>query len=216
MSQRKPEHPEAARQASTLLRRYRAGTLLAADTATPVRFVLDPQDGRMLLPIPRETEDAEQFVLFIPEESDSALQLLLFPAKEQPSEALTDRWRIYHLNPPSIDNGEYDPVWRVFVVDTARLKDAVIDGEFLTLPNPLVNIEPAVCRKLNADKPRLARLCRAEAGFAVEAPVCVGIDPEGLHIRTRLGVERVPFESTIKTPDAASQHIDAMLQRAAT
>lgn len=214
MSEHKPEHPAAAREATSILRRYRSGSLLASDTVTTVRFVLDPHSGRVLVPVPRQIESAEQFVLFLPEESDGALQLLLFPAKETPAEALIDRWRIYHLTTPSIESGEYDPVWRMFVVDTARLRDAVIDGEFLTLLNPLIGVEPAVCKSLNADKARLARLCRAEAGLAVESPVCVGIDPEGLHIRTRLGVERIPFEAPLKSADAATQHIDAMLQRA--
>lgn len=216
MTDAKPENPAAAREALSLLRRYRAGSLVASDAATPIRFVLDPGSGRLLVPVPREVEDADQFVLFLPDESDTALQLLLFPAKEVPGEAIIDRWRIYHLTQPSIESGEYDPVWRLFVVDTARLKNAVIDGEFLTLPNPLASVEPAICKTLNADKSRLARLCRAEAGFAVESPVCVGIDPEGLHIRTRLGVERVPFEAPLKTPDAARQHVDAMIKRAAT
>ncbi len=213
MTQRKPEHPQATKEALSILRRYRAGSLVASDAATAVRFVLDPQSGRVLLPVPREVEDAEQFVLFLPDESDVALQLLLFPAKETPTEAMTDRWRIYHLNPPSIESGDYDPVWRLFVIDTARLKSAVIDGEFLTIPNPLAAIEPAVCKSLNADKPRLAQLCRSEAGFAVEAPVCVGIDPEGLHIRTRTAVERIPFGAPLKTPEAAREHVDAMLAR---
>ncbi len=214
MTESTPENPAAAKESLAILRRYRSGALLASDTATPVRFVLDPHSGRVLVPVPREVEDAEQFVLFLPEESETALQLLLFPAKESPAEAITDRWRIYHLTPPSIEAGEYDPVWRIFVIDTARLRDAVIDGEFLTIPNPLISIEPTICKTLNADKPRLARLCRAEAGFAVESPVCVGIDPEGMHIRTRLGVERIPFETTIKTPAAARDHVEAMLSRA--
>lgn len=214
MTQRQAENPEATTEAISILRRHRKGSLVASDAATIVRFVLDPQSGRVLIPVPREVEDAEQFVLFLPDESDHALQLLLFPAKEAVTEAMTDRWRIYHLNPPSVESGEYDPVWRLFVIDTARLHNAVIEGDFLTIPNPLASIEPAMCKALNADKARLARLCRAEADLAVETPVCVGIDPEGLHIRTRLGIERVPFDAPLKSADAAKQRVDAMLARA--
>lgn len=217
-----PEHDP--REARTLLLRSREGALswssLGEDRVERVRFVLDPVARDVVTPISSAVLKAETHVLYTPEESDDALQLLLDLDRESPApEALIDRWRIHHGDPPrrlpGDSKGEPGKVWwGRFRVETARLGSVVVDGEALLAPNPMVGIEPRVCRRLNADRDALRRVCEAVAGAAPREPLCVGMDEEGLHVRGDGGLVRLPFGAPVASPEEAEQTLDGWLRSA--
>lgn len=179
------------------------GRLRFDEQAASIKYVIDPKDGRIVASLPVAVFHAGELVFDVPEEGDDALQLLI-SAEECDECAATDRWLAYH--------GEAEHVrWGCLWVDSARHGPWVFDGEAFALANPLAADEPGLCRLLNADKPRLAALCRRYAGVAVPAPVCVGIDPRGMHIRARFGVVRVPFDDVPRDAAAARRALESML-----
>lgn len=217
-----PEHdPRAAR---TILLRGREGALswtsLGEDRVERVRFVLDPMDRTVVTPVSHAVVDAETHVLYVPEETDNSLQLLLDMDREHPApEALIDRWRIHHGDAPrrlpGDSKGEPGKVWwGQFKVETARLGSTVVDGDALLAPNPLAGIEPRVCRRLNADRDALRRLCETVGGAAPREPLCVGIDEEGVHVRGDGGLVRLPFGATVTNPDEAEKTLTEWLRGA--
>ncbi|MBL8746446.1 MAG: hypothetical protein JNK58_08845 [Phycisphaerae bacterium] len=168
-----------------------------------LKYVFDPRDGRLIASVPVAVLHAADLVLDIPEENDDALQLLV-TAEEAPESIATDRWLAYHGHPEHVR-------WAAFWIDSARHGPWVFDGDALTFPNLLAADEPVLCKKLNADPARLAALCQRFAGVPIPKPVCVGVDPRGLHVRASFGVVRVRFDSPATTATAAIQSIDAML-----
>ncbi|MBL0921968.1 MAG: DUF2470 domain-containing protein [Phycisphaerales bacterium] len=218
-----PEHDP--REARSILLRSREGALawssLGEDRVERVRFVLDPSERVVALPVSAPVVEAESHVLYVPEEGDDALQLLLDLDRErQAPEALVDRWRIHHGDAPRRLPGDFkgEPGkvwWGRFTVDTARLGSAVIDGEALLAPNPLAPIEPRICRRMNADRDALRRVCEAVGGAAPREPLCVGIDEEGVHVRADGGLMRLPFGGAITAPDEAERTLDGWLRSAA-
>lgn len=189
---------------------YREGSLVAGETAWPVRFICCGISGKIVLCGPEELFNSAEHVLFIPEEKADTLQLLVSP--EPCAEcAATDHYLAYHGKPEGI----HAPAWAECWIDAARHGPWVFDGDAFMAPNPLAPIEPAICKQLNADKARLAALCQRSAGLVVPQPTCVGVVPSGLHIRARFGVVRVPFDERLITPDDASSRIERMLSDAA-
>lgn len=196
----------AGQKALREFRRWRRGALLADAKPSQVRFVTDPRSGAVVAPVERAVIEAEELVLFVPEETDEALQLLLEPMREPPTEELVDRWRIHHGEAPmqvasldGSDDGARPMVWAMFDIEGGRLGGAMVDGEALMIPNPAREIEPKLCKRINADRRLLWRVCRLKTGVDVPAdvsggPVCVGVDPEGLHVRGKMGVLRVEFD----------------------
>lgn len=182
------------------------GVMRFGEHSIPFKFVHDPHDGRLIASAPVAALLAADLVLSAPEESDDALQLLLSPDEIEES-ASTDRWLVYHGDPPHVR-------WGAFWVDGVRHGPWVFDGDAIALPNPLHAIEPALCKRLNADQTGLAALCQRFAGMVVPSPVCVGVDPRGLHVRARFGVIRVRFEAPIDVPDDAPAILEEMLAQA--
>ncbi len=180
-------------EASKTLRENRAGALSAGGIVAPVGFIIDGATGRIVIPLPRTTAGAE-FVLFVPEESDDALQALLHDPMDA-SEEMCDRWRAYHGTPRTAK-------WGSFSIESARLGGAVIDGGALRLVNALRASEAALCRRANADRAALTRVCERLAGVAVAEPVCVGVDAFGLDVRARFGIVRVPFDGEVAAESA--------------
>lgn len=179
------------------------GQLRFDEHVTRLKYVFDPRDGRLVASVPAALFFATELVLDIPEENDDALQLLV-TADETQENIATDRWLAYHHAPEHVR-------WATFWIDSARHGPWVFDGEALTIPNPLSADEPAICKRLNADTGKLAALVQRYAGVPIPKPLCVGVDPRGLHIRASFGVVRVRFESLAPTAAAATQAIDAML-----
>lgn len=205
--------PEPTPQRPTLddamatLRAHRRGDLLFDDAVRSVRFVLDPQDGRLVMPAMVAMLSAAQPVLFLPEESEEALQLLVSMEEiDGESHATADRWRIYHGEPEDVR-------WAACWIDSARLGPMVFDGDALMVPNALASDEPALCKELNADKDGLHRLCAQAAGVECENPVCVGVDPEGLDIRRRFDIVRIPFPKVAENADGVRAAVAGLVKQ---
>lgn len=201
------ERDEAVR-ARAELRRHRVGALLSDGRPRRLCFVDDPASGALAAPLPEAALDAMEHVLFVPEESDEALQLLLAPELERPvPEALIDRWRIHHGATP-----DEEVFWARCAIETARFGSSVIEGEALMRPNPLGAHEGGACRRVNEDRAALGRACARVAGVRPTDPMCVGLDDEGLHVRHKLGVLRVPFPRAARDARDADALIDELLR----
>lgn len=179
------------------------GRLLFDERAITIKYIVDPKDGRLVASVPVAVFTATDLTLHVPEETVDALQLLI-TAEECEECTATDRWLAYHGDPEHVR-------WATFWIDSARHGPWVFDGDALTLPNPLIAHETALCKLLNADKSKLAKVCQRFAGVPVPDPVCVGVDPRGLHIRARFGVVRVEFDSIMNDAALAQAAIAAML-----
>ncbi len=172
------------------------GVLAFDDTEIDIRYVLDPANGRLIATVPVASIMAAENVLYAPELSDDALRLLLSPEQIEES-SLTDRWQVYHGEPEHVR-------WAAYWIDSAKHGPWVLDGDALMRPNPLAGDEPALCKEFNADPPRLRTLCGRGAGVEVEKPVCVGVDPGGMHVRAPFGIVRVKFP--LEANEASQAH----------
>lgn len=206
MSEQRTE-AEALEFAHQTLAASREGVLrINAEDSVPVKFTTSNADGRIVASVPVATFFASEIILFVPEEKEGSLSLLL-SAEELEEGPETDRWMAFHT--------ESDHVrWGIFYVDAAKHDGWVFDGDAMMRPNLLATAEPALVKKLNADKGLLVRLCQRFAGMVVPDPVCVGVDQGGLHVRARFGVVRVAFERTAKNAEDAGSLIDAMISKA--
>lgn len=188
--------------ALAFFRSHREGVLRADGTHHPVRFVADARTGAVVFPAPPGVLDAEELVLFIPEEAPAdgdSLQILL-AASETRDEFACDRWRFYHGDPPWAR-------WAACEIVGGRLGPDVFDPAVLNAPNPLAPEEAALCRQLNADRAKLAVVCRIVAGVTPEDPVAVGVDPGGIDVRARFGTIRLGFAQDAETPGEARRRI---------
>jgi hypothetical protein len=194
----------ALRHALQVLAASREGVLLFNDQHVPVKFVTDPATGHPIMSVPAAVLLATDHTLMVPEDSDDALQLMITPDAVEES-IITDRWMAYHGTP---DHVRWADAW----VESAKHGPWVFDGEAMMRRNPLAGAEPGICKKLNADKAALAKLCQRFAGVPVPVPTCVGADPDGLYIRAAFGVVRVPFEQPAEDAAAVDETVAAMLK----
>lgn len=175
-----------------------------------VRYTVD-HDGRLVMPVMAAMLDSVDTVLFLPEMVDDAteVQVTLDPFNEKgPGGAIADRWRIHHGDPP-------DVYWAHAIIDAARHNGSIFDGEALTQPNVVAAAEPAICRWLNSEhRDDLPRLAAAYSGIRSDAPVAVGLDPDGLNLRGRFDVLRVPFAEPVATEEEARAAITTLLAHA--
>lgn len=178
------------------------GSLRFDEHVGRIKYVFDPRDGRLVASIPAAVLHAAELVFDIPEENDDALQLLV-TAEECAESIATDRWLAYHGQPEHVR-------WASFWIDSARHGPWVFDGDALTVPNPLARDESALCKRLNSDAGRLAALVQRFAGVPIPKPLCVGVDPRGLHVRASFGVVRVRFEAIAPDAESAAHAIEAM------
>lgn len=197
---------EALEFAHQTLAASREGVLrINAEDSVPVKFTTSNADGRIVASVPVATFFASEIILFVPEEKDGALSLLL-SAEELEEGPETDRWTAFHIESEHVR-------WGIFYVDAAKHDGWVFDGDAMMRANVLADEEPALVKKLNADKGLLVKLCQRFAGMVVPDPVAVGVDQGGIHVRARFGVVRVPFERTAKSADEAAAMIDAMVAK---
>jgi hypothetical protein len=189
------------------LRQNREGVLVADGLAERIRFVCDGRSGRLVFPTHPHCLASSEMVLFVPEELDeNELQLLLAPVELDPShEEACDRWKAYHGDPQLTH-------WAGCEIESARFRGEVIDETPLRECNPLVAVEPRLCKLLNSDRARLADVCGRRSGVAPREPVAVGVDPGGIDVRARFGVVRVPFDRECPTCEAASSTVESLLQ----
>lgn len=181
------------------LRRHHNGVLVADEAVYPRRFVLDSACGKPVLTLPVGVEDAESIVLHIPDEGVPSLQLLaelewLDPNLSSHGSA-TDRLLIHHVKPE-------DSRFVMLNILDAKWTDGPVAADDLIVPNPLASIEPRLCKHLNTDRTRLISIVRQIARREVFDPIAVGVDPDGVTVRSRTGLVRVEFEASRSATDA--------------
>ncbi|MFK7962231.1 MAG: hypothetical protein AB8G96_17100 [Phycisphaerales bacterium] len=166
-----------------------------------VQYVIDPEDGALIVPVMVAMLQTMDTVMFVPQCSLDALELgvtLVELDENGPGGAACDRWRIHHGEPPDVR-------WARVLLDAGRYAEHVIDGEALMRPNPLAAAEPALCRQVNGGRlDDLRTACERMTGVHIPEPRLVAVDPRGLDIRARFGVLRVPLPGGLVADDPAS------------
>ncbi len=195
------------------LRAHRAATIFINQQPTAIRTVIDGPSGLLVAPVPHAALHAEELVLAVPEESPDVGEVVSLLARAHrirpDSLGARDRWLAAHGQPQW-------STWTGFWIDSARIGGEVIDGDELDLRNPLHTDEPALLRLLNNDETALARLVRRGTGITPTSPVAVGVDPDGVDVRsasTALPL-RVPMPESPSSPEAAERVLRAMLAEA--
>jgi hypothetical protein len=199
--------PPAPHPAWVFLRSQHEGTLSADGAIEKLRFVIDGATGRVVFPAHASVLEAEELVLFVPEEAPQMgpeLQLLLSRNDLDADSEPADRWKAYHGDPRQ-------PRWLACTIDGGKFAGEVVEPESLAIENPLRAAEPRLCKRLNADKPALARACERLAKVAVREPLAVGLDPTGIDVRARFGTVHLSFDPFAWTPDAASSAVETLL-----
>jgi hypothetical protein len=201
---------EALEHAKSVLSACREGVLAMDEQRTNVRYVTENATGRLIASVPAATFFASQHALFVPEEADDALQLLL-SVEEIDESAETDRWLAFHLG--DAEHPEHTR-WAAMWIDSAKHGPWVFDGDALMIPNPAAELEPRVCKRVNADRALLERVTEARTGAGQTAgALCVGVDPGGLYVRLRHGVVRVRFPEPGPSDEASIETLDSMVDR---
>jgi len=188
------------------LRRHRTGDLLADGTPTPVRFIIDGRSGAFVLPAERSFFEADETVLWIPRERYESFQVLvrLEPLEHEFDEA-KDRYLAYH--------GKHEAYrWARASIESARREGVVSDADELMRVNLLHAEETRLCKLLNADKDRLARLCEDMVKTRPRDPVAVGVDEDGIDVRASVGVMRLEMPRRARNADDAEAMIRGLLE----
>lgn len=196
---------ETPASALRVLRRYHAGTLAFDERISPVRFIIDGRNGRLVMPIEPVAADALEHVLYAPDQAGPEIEAILspHPIEAEFDEAL-DRWAAYH-------GRTTERRWVSCDLETLRTGGWVYDGEGVMVGNLFRGDEPALVRRLNKDAGALASACRRVAGADVADPLAVGVDPDGVDVRARFGIVRLEFASPAGDADEAGRLIEAML-----
>ena len=195
--------PSGDTEARRHIRRFSAGVLRLDGRTIPTRFVIDGRDGRVVYPC---TEDGgDDTVLLVPDDGFDEMALLLEPEVFEPRfDEVKDRHQAYHGDAGAVD-------WFAARVESVKWHGAVYDGADLLGVNPLRAVEASLVRTLNEDKDRLGEVTRLLTGVKPEQGVCVGVDPIGMDVRTRVGVVRVEWPREIESPEQAGGVVGALL-----
>lgn len=185
------------------VRRYTEGVLRVGDEIWPTAFVVDGRDGSVVFPC--ASEDAAGGVLYAPDDGFEEVALLLDAELFTPRfDEVKDRHQAYH----GVVEGR---CWQRCRVDSAKWRGTVFEGASVVGANPLRAVEPGLCKTLNADRDRLSELTRLLTGVKPKEGVCVGVDPLGMDVRTRVGVIRVEWPREIESPEQAGAVVGALL-----
>ncbi len=193
--------------ARSMLRDGHRGTLQFDEHFVPIKYVIDPESGRLAAPVMVAMLSAAETILFVPEEAEDSLQMLVSLEQIDENDALADRWRIFHGEPEDVR-------WAVIWIDMAKLERVVIDGDALMTPNPLQEAEPRLCNLLNDDVDALRKMTEVHGGMEIESPKCVGVDAEGFDVRAKFDAVRVWFDTIAESEDEARELIEQMLVEA--
>lgn len=200
------EGPDFAGEARRQVRRYVRGVLRLKDAILPTPFVVDGRDGSIVFPCDHEDAVGTGVVLYVPDDGFDEMGLLLdaepFPAR---FDEVKDRHQAYHGSAEALD-------WVRCRVDSAKWRGGVIPGQELIGANPLRPVEPGLCRVLNEDRDRLAEVTALLTGVRPESGVCVGVDPIGMDVRTRVGVIRVEWPREVEDAEEATAVVGALLR----
>lgn len=207
-------HIDECQRARSRMLANLAGMLVCEAGAEPCRLVIAEAGGSVTLPMHRDLDEAGQWSFAAPQELDPAIELCLEAADSsanelpEPTEIEADRWLAYHGSTP--------PKCRLvsLAISFARYADG--DGrtrvaEDVLVPNPLRPAVPALCKLLNGDKARLADACARLTGVRPEAPVAVGVDELGVHVKAAFDVLRLGFDEPAMDDAAARGVIGEVL-----
>lgn len=184
---------DSPRDITRRLRSLFEGVLLADDHAESVYFVLDPASGFPVAPVPNwlldedGAHDAADLVLMTPDENSDSLQLLCRARAINPAEFAGAYYEAHHAKSP-------EGTLCLLEVESIKSGLTLASGEDCCVLNPLIKVIGAICRTVNADRDRLAEACDRALHVKPQAPICVGVDPDGLSIRARFGIVRIPFD----------------------
>lgn len=204
-----PVDQTTPRGAVRVTRRFTQGLLLLGGTHHPRRFVLDPESGRPVMPMPAEWDprsapDETGAVLYLPDDSDPEVQIIAHPAIIDPrTHGAPDRWAAYH-------GPTREARWAALDIESVKWSGGVCDADEFDASNALRSSQGALLRELNADRDRLSRLCERGAGVRVNTPLAVGVDPDGIDVRASLGVVRVEFPEPCDDEGAAGRAIESL------
>ena len=198
-------HEHAART----IRRFTRCIARADGTPYECRFVIDGDTGELVLGIDRPALDADELTLCLPDDTFNAEATLLVHARDAGEDRWTDRHLAYHpeMRPQAFARAS---------VDSAKLREGeVVGGDRLALTNPLALAEPSLCKRLNADRDALRRLCELMTKTEPEQPVAVGVDRFGIDVRGRFGIIRLDLPAPCEDPGEAERVVAALIGGAA-
>ena len=167
------------------------------------------QDGHLVAPVMVAMLQALETVIFVPEATENALEVLVTLDEldeHGPEGAITDRWRIYHGDPPDVR-------WARMNIDAGKLEGSVIDGSALMRANPFAAEESRICKHMNEDHSAYLRILALHfAHIEIEKPVMIGIDPLGIDIRGRFDVVRVNTTESMQNAEDARAVLKRMVE----
>ncbi|MEQ8317725.1 MAG: hypothetical protein RIE77_02460 [Phycisphaerales bacterium] len=203
--------------ARALLLANLAGVLVCDAGAEPCRLVISEAGGSVTLPMHHDLDEAGQWSFAAPRELDPAIELSIEPLEgpgdreelPEPAEIEADRWMAYHGSTP--------PRCRLVSLGISFTRYADADGrthvaEGVLHANPLRSSVPSLCKLANADKPALIDACARLTGVRPEAPVAVGVDEWGVHVRAAFEVLRLAFEEPLTDEGPARRAIEEVLR----
>lgn len=193
-------------RAMHLMRSAWSCTLLFDETPFETQCMIDPRTGQFLVAIINDALEATDVTLACPRDSFDTRLRISIQLDQTVSEEQYDRFTAYHLPAaaPLLARASYE---------YAKLDSGeVITPDQCPLVNPLVDQYGPLCRTLNADRDRLARLCLSISGVKHEQPLAVGVDPDGIDIRASFGLVRIKLPDQIADPTDALSTIQALLE----
>lgn len=194
------------RRATHLMRSAWSCTLLYDESPFETQCMIDPRTGEFLVAIVNNALEASDISLACPRDSFDTRVRISAQLSDEVSEEQYDRYTAYHL-PAST------PLLARAAYEYAKLDSGeVITPDQCSLVNPLVDQFGPLCRTLNADRDRLARLCHSISGVEHDTPLAVGIDLEGIDIRASFGLVRMVLPEPIEHPEDAMGVITSLLE----
>jgi hypothetical protein len=199
-------HPDPAdHDAARTVRRHTRGVAMADGVPHHCRFLYDGRTGELVLGAEQPILDAAELTIGLPDDTFDADATLLVRHRPAGEDAWTDRHMAYH---PEARATRFARA----VIDSVKLRSGrVIDADRLALTNPLLDVEPALCKRLNADRDALRELCRLMAGVEPDEPVAVGVDRYGIDVRARFGIVRVELPAPCQDPGEGLRVVEALL-----
>lgn len=207
-------HIDECQRARSRMLANLAGVLVCEAGAEPCRLVIAEAGGSVTLPMHRDLDEVGQWSFAAPQELDPAIELCLEAVDgsqgklPEPDEIEADRWLAYHGSTP--------PKCRLVSLAVSFARYADDDGrthvaEGVLTSNPLRSHVPALCKAINGDKAKLADACARLTGVRPEAPVAVGVDEWGVHVKAAFDVLRLGFEEPAMDEAAARERIGEVL-----
>lgn len=199
MSSKRPIVADPSRE----LRRHARGVLEVGGECRPCLYVLDPERGSPVACVTQDVFEAGSCTLHVPEDREDALQVLVEPIElDARVEASCDRYLIYHGKGATAR-------WARLEIQSAKMLGVVFDD--CAGSNALRAHEAGMCKRLNTDKDRVRVALLRLAGFVEDRPTVVGVDQDGVDVRTKRGIVRLEFPHTAPNLESAERMIGEMM-----